>query len=859
MATKKLQILNSIIKQAENANTLGGKHADEFASASDVEMLKTQVGDTSVPEQIAAAIFNTVGRPTEEGGEVFGDYENNIATGEFSAAFGNKTTATGKSSMAQGTTIWKSGAEYIVEEESGKVYVISEDCEMAQDEPNHIVISKEELENLVGYEVIEHSTGAFLPASAQLTTVALGTGAFASGMGAAAYSRASKSLGYRTQTGYPASEEAVQNESHIILDTEGNPIYKAENVGQAAVALGADTKALGNQAVAAGHRSKAIGNNSMAIGASTQSLKDASFAAGSATIADGAASAVFGGGSTASGQASFASGSNTMSSGNSTHTEGISTKATIEAAHAEGYGTEATGKHSHAEGQNTKATKDDAHAEGRSTVAEGIASHAEGHETYAAGDFTHVEGQYTKAIGGASHAEGHATIAYGGYQHVQGKYNIEDKKSQYAHIVGNGNGDDFRSNAHTIDWDGNAWFAGDVEGNGHKLSEKANSADIEENYTTKKYVELNYTSREVFDTQLNTILTNFASKEYVNKSYTIAGQKTNTTLGQQATAEGYFVTASGQYSHAEGNSTSALGKWSHAEGGNTTAGGQSEGAEGGAHAEGYGTKALFQGSHAEGRYTTANGSGAHAEGYKTYAFHHAHAEGWESRAEGSQSHAEGTGTVARGENQHAQGKYNIVDTNKKYAHIVGNGDSDSVIYNNASEEISHDTYAYIKKLGTNLELNPNYTYNVIINDKTYTNLVPKFSGSGLAIDNQEGSNGYYLGESSVAENNGAWIEIPFTISSVGLFLAMDFFEEPTNPTTVSLKITRNSYRSNAHTVDWSGNAWFQGDIKIGGTGYDDANASRIATEAYVNNALGDLESALAELHAYAESLTGGAQ
>lgn len=31
MATKKLQILNSIIKQAENADTLDGKHASEFA------------------------------------------------------------------------------------------------------------------------------------------------------------------------------------------------------------------------------------------------------------------------------------------------------------------------------------------------------------------------------------------------------------------------------------------------------------------------------------------------------------------------------------------------------------------------------------------------------------------------------------------------------------------------------------------------------------------------------------------------------------------------------------------------------------------------------------------------------------
>jgi hypothetical protein len=58
-------------------------------------------------------------------------------------------------------------------------------------------------------------------------------------------------------------------------------------------------------------------------------------------------------------------------------------------------------------------------------------------------------------------------------QHVQGEYNIKDSsiflsgihagRSKYAHIVGNGTSDSARSNAHTLDWDGNAWYAGTVE------------------------------------------------------------------------------------------------------------------------------------------------------------------------------------------------------------------------------------------------------------------------------------------------------------------------------------------------------------------------------------------------------------
>jgi hypothetical protein len=55
MSTKKLQIIDSLVLQAENANTLDGKTASEFASASDVEQLQILVGDTSVAEQISEA------------------------------------------------------------------------------------------------------------------------------------------------------------------------------------------------------------------------------------------------------------------------------------------------------------------------------------------------------------------------------------------------------------------------------------------------------------------------------------------------------------------------------------------------------------------------------------------------------------------------------------------------------------------------------------------------------------------------------------------------------------------------------------------------------------------------------------
>ena len=113
-------------------------------------------------------------------------------------------------------------------------------------------------------------------------------------------------------------------------------------------------------------------------------------------------------------------------------------------AQAFGYQTEASGQGSHAEGTNTTASSYDSHAEGNGTTASGYWSHAEGRFTTASGEYSHAEGYNTTARTN---------------QHVQGKYNIADTTS--AHIVGNGKSGK-ESNAHTIDWSGNAWFAGDI-------------------------------------------------------------------------------------------------------------------------------------------------------------------------------------------------------------------------------------------------------------------------------------------------------------------------------------------------------------------------------------------------------------
>lgn len=173
----------------------------------------------------------------------------------------------------------------------------------------------------------------------------------------------------------------------------------------------------------------------------------------------------------ASGVNSHAEGSNTKASGSCSHAEGRITTASGYASHAEGMVSTASGQYCHAEGYGTISKGDATHAEGRGTTASGFSTHAEGSNTIASGMHAHAEGNNTKAGGVYSHAEGSNTEAKGNTQHVQGKYNVIDESNEYAHIVGGGTSENKRKNIHTLDWDGNAEYAGDVAAtvNGKKV------------------------------------------------------------------------------------------------------------------------------------------------------------------------------------------------------------------------------------------------------------------------------------------------------------------------------------------------------------------------------------------------------
>lgn len=168
-----------------------------------------------------------------------------------------------------------------------------------------------------------------------------------------------------------------------------------------------------------------------------------------ANIATGVGAMAFGHANRASGQNAFVFGTSNASTGTASFVEGKANEASNNQSHAEGFSTKSTGKQSHSEGR----------------------------YTIAAGERSHAQGEYTTA-------NGYAETTIGRYNALsnstaQTSYNVTN--SPYILVAGNGTADNARSNAYTLDWSGNGWYAG-------KLTigfNPVNSMDV----TTKQYVD----------------------------------------------------------------------------------------------------------------------------------------------------------------------------------------------------------------------------------------------------------------------------------------------------------------------------------------------------------------------------------
>lgn len=468
--------------------------------------------------------------------------------------------------------------------------------------------------------------------------------------------------------------------------------YVVEASGKYSHAEGAQNHSLGSCSHTEGVRNIASGTNSHAEGAFTKAKGTDSHSEGYSSIASGYGSHSEGYGSTASGDISHAEGESTIASSKNQHVEGRYNIEDTENkyAHIVGNGIAPSQANNWTETRSNAHTLDwDGNAWYKGTVScdgtptndndlitkayfeanKGGSVDLSGYAPIDSPDFTGdismrrksgtTVGIYSISLGDDNEASGGCSCAMGygcvaskldsfafgnrvralsDYQCVQGSLNELDSEKKYIHIIGNGkldyDGKEVRSNAYTLDWEGNGWFKGNVSIDGTPTADN--------HLINKKYVDdaiLQATTGGEID------LSSYAKSD--NPVFTGAlsmYRKSGTTVGQYSVALGSNATASGKKSVAIGDNVTASGSASFACGAMCTASGSL--------------------SHAEGFYCTAGADSSHAEGCLTQAL-------------GQQSHSEGNNTIANCNFQHVQGTFNIKDEDGIYAHIIGNGTADN--------------------------------------------------------------------------------------------------------------------------------------------------------------------------------------
>lgn len=238
-------------------------------------------------------------------------------------------------------------------------------------------------------------------------------------------------------------------------------VGRAENSisGERSTAEGSETVSSGTDAHAEGSGTKAQGNQSHAEGGDTVAIGWATHAEGTSTIAYGSGAHAEGNGEDNSVSWCLLTNYNGISNSYTvtppTQAENITVGMFVVAVNE--YGETRVGYIFKKEGNVISVTPG---------VGDNLSSKSVQVRTGAIGIASHAEGKATLAIGNNSHAEGTGTIAQNRSQHVFGEYNIADSVSgnrgTYVEIVGKGQNIANRSNARTLDWDGNEALAGSL-------------------------------------------------------------------------------------------------------------------------------------------------------------------------------------------------------------------------------------------------------------------------------------------------------------------------------------------------------------------------------------------------------------
>jgi len=364
---------------------------------------------------------------------------------------------------------------------------------------------------------------------------------------------------------------------------------------------------------------------------------------------------------------------------------GQSTTASGAGSIAMGLGTTASADATLATGLNTTASGDSATAMGFGTVASGLS-------TTAMGFFTVASGFYSSAIGRRTTASDFGSLVIG--QHNLSGSTVTNSGSSFntantAFVIGNGENDSSKSDAFKVLFNGNTTATGSVTatsfiGDGSQLSNLPSASIAFTDLTSTPTTIDGYGITDAGTGILSPVTENSNTgarlstsnasnhgnigSNAVDLSYTASASTTKGATGNYSIAMGRTTTASGDHSTAMGRSTTASGANSTAIGNSTTASGASSTAIGNS------TTASAFNSTAIGNSTTASGSTSIAMGSNSTA------SGANSAAMGSNSTASDYGSLVIGQYNSSGSSvtnsataFNTANT----AFVIGNGTNGS--------------------------------------------------------------------------------------------------------------------------------------------------------------------------------------
>ena len=380
--------------------------------------------------------------PTTSYAEIFNDYTNNVATGNFSHAEGKLTKVNGEASHVEGLSNTINALHAHAE---GHGNTISGDDSHAEGKENtvsgeyaHAEGYKNEVQSNAGHAEGNTTTVSGVNAHAEGNSTyihttadnshAEGTGSYTKGVNAHA-ENSSYANGKNSHSGGEATAGGVNSFAHGIkgtLASGANSIALVSGTASGDSSVAVKGTASGNDAIAitgVASGAKSISLNGTASGSNSVSIQGTAKSTDSIAIGQGSVAET--------GQGAMA-----LIKGHATGQQSLATNVST-----------ASGTNSVA--MNNSTANGEESVSMNNSTATGKGSTAIGSNTNASGEYSHTEGKgsITGANATAAHAEGNNTVANNESEHAQGKYNVSDSKnSGTLFTIGNGTANDNRHN-----------------------------------------------------------------------------------------------------------------------------------------------------------------------------------------------------------------------------------------------------------------------------------------------------------------------------------------------------------------------------------------------------------------------------